>query len=394
MEMPKIHLGVCGIGFGHASRAVQIAKTLRERRWELSISSYGEGLEYLMRHGLDVYRVPKVSYGVLHEGKVSIKMTIFKNILLPLRVLEQISCELSLIDKDTDVVISDSRASTVIAAKLLGKPVLTILNQFNINILYPKYRWIIECLEAASYLVGLIWLQSDRILVADYPPPLTISKNTLIFPENRVLQEKVKYVGPIIENSIKRLPDVEDLRRKYGVGLQGKPVILFKATGPLYERRVLVGKMIPLLEKLSREFDIVVTLGALHLDFPKKDNNLRIYEWVEDPLELVRIADVVITRAGQTTLAKILAVGKPVIMIPIPGHAEQYGNALSVEENNAGIRIDEATLNHEILKSALIRLLDSKYRKNALRYSEAFKTFNPVNMILEEIEYILDKASR
>lgn len=392
--MPRIHLGVCGIGFGHASRAVQIAKTIKERDWGLSISSYGEGLEYLKKHGLDVYKVPEVSYGVLHGGKVSIKMTIFKNILLPIRVLEQISYELLLIDKGTDVVISDTRASTVIAAKILGKPVMTILNQFNIRILYPRYRWIIESLEAASYLVGWIWLKSDRILVADYPPPLTISRETLMFPEDAEVKEKVKYVGPIVENSVKGLQDVDDLRKKYNVGLQGKPVILFKATGPLYERQMLVNKMIPLLQKLSGEFEVIVTLGGLRLDFPKRENNLRIYEWVVDPLELVKISDVVITRAGQTTLAKILALGKPVLMIPIPGHAEQYGNASSVEENNAGIKLDEEFLNEETLRDALNRLLNSKYCKNALRYSEAFKLSNPIESILEEIEFILDKASR
>ncbi|MEM1583186.1 MAG: UDP-N-acetylglucosamine--N-acetylmuramyl-(pentapeptide) pyrophosphoryl-undecaprenol N-acetylglucosamine transferase [Nitrososphaerota archaeon] len=392
--MPKIHLGVCGIGFGHASRAVQIAEAIKERGWGFSISSYGEGLEYLKRFGLDVYKVPEVSYGVLHEGKVSIKMTIFKNILLPVRVLEQTSYELSLIDKDTDVVISDTRASTVIAAKMLGKPVLTILNQFNVRILYPRYRWVIESLEAASYLVGWIWLRSDRILIADYPPPLTISKETLTFPEDTKVRRKVKYIGPIVESSVKKLVDVGDLRRKYGIGLDGKPVILFKATGPFYERQMLIKKMTPILEKLDREFEVVVTSGGLHVDSPKRESNLRIYEWVEDPLELVRISDVVITRAGQTTLAKILALGKPVLMIPIPGHAEQYGNASSVEENNAGVKLDEESLNEETLRETLNRLLDCKFRKNAQRYSEAFKLSNPIKWVLEEIELILDKADR
>jgi UDP:flavonoid glycosyltransferase YjiC (YdhE family) len=387
--MTRIHLGVCGIGFGHAARAVQIARALKEKGWSLTISSYGEGLEYLRRSGLNAYRVPGISYGVLHEGKVSIKMTIFKNILLPVRILEQASYEFSLIDRDVDVVISDTRASTVIAAKMLGKPVLTILNQFNIRILYPKYRWVIESLEAASHLIGWIWLRSDRILVADYPPPLTISKRNLIFPEDTELKKKVKYIGPIIENSIRELPEDEYLRNKYGVGLQGKPVILFKATGPAYERKVLVDKMIPLLRKLNREFEIVITLGGLRIDLQNKHGDLKIYEWVDDPLELVKIADLVITRAGQTTLAKILALGKPIIMIPIPGHAEQNWNAISVEENNAGVKLDEENISEETLRKTINHVLDSNYYKMASHYSLVFRSLNPLNLILDEIQFLL-----
>ncbi|MEM3953003.1 MAG: glycosyltransferase family protein, partial [Nitrososphaerota archaeon] len=138
--MLKIHLGVCGIGYGHADRILTISKKLYEKGCTLIISSYGEGLEYLRKHGLRVYKVPAVDYGVLHEGKVSIKMTIFKNILLPIQVLKQIAYEVSIIDNgEVDLVVSDSRASTVIAAKILGKPTVTILNQFNIKIHYPKY---------------------------------------------------------------------------------------------------------------------------------------------------------------------------------------------------------------------------------------------------------------
>lgn len=384
--MVKIHLGVCGIGFGHAARAVPLIKAIRERGWSLSISSYGEGLEYLRRHGVDVCEAPGVSYGVLHEGKVSIKMTIYKNILLPVKVLEQVSYELSLIDRETDLVISDTRASTVIAGKMLGKPVLSILNQFNIRILYPKYKWIIESLEAASHLVGWIWLKSDRILVADFPPPLTISKYNLVFPRDVENGEKVRYIGPILEDSIHNLPDKEYLKSKYGVGSNGKPVVLFKATGPLYERKILVHKLIPILVKLSREFEIIVTLGGLDINLKDAEASLKIYEWVENPLELISISDVVITRAGQTTLAKILSLGKPVIMIPIPGHAEQNGNAASVEENKAGIKLEEQNLSEETLRSSINYLLNSSYRIKALSYSEVFRSLNPIQTVLEEID--------
>ncbi|MEN2974297.1 MAG: glycosyltransferase family protein [Candidatus Caldarchaeales archaeon] len=389
--MYRIHLGVCGIGLGHSARSAILAKAIKEQGWSLSISSYGEGLEYLERLGLDVYKVPALSYGLLVEGKVSIKMTIFKNILLPIRVAEQVSHEIALIDRVTDLVLSDTRASTIIAAKLLAKPVITILNQFNIKILYPKYRWIIQSLEGAAYLVSWIWLRSDKILVADYPPPLTISKKNLIFPED-LDYDKIRYIGPIMNDSIFDYTDVRLLKRKYGVGFDGKPVVLFKATGPLFERRILVNKILPILKRLSREFEVVVTLGGLSSPSNGTDLNMKIYEWVEEPLELAKIADVVITRAGQTTLASILALGKPVLMIPIPGHAEQISNAETVEEIGAGVMLDEERLSEEALRRYINDLLDLRhYSEKASLYASTYKTLNPVKSVIEEVKTILDK---
>ena len=133
----KAHIGVCGIGFGHASRSASIARKLKELGWEISSSSYGDGLEYLRKMSLDVKPVPIVRYGVLPEAKVSIKLTIFRNLLLPIRFAEQIAYEMNYLES-ADIAISDSRASTIIAGKLLGKPVLTILNQFNICLLYTS----------------------------------------------------------------------------------------------------------------------------------------------------------------------------------------------------------------------------------------------------------------
>ncbi|MEM1676691.1 MAG: glycosyltransferase [Nitrososphaerota archaeon] len=390
--MLKIHLGVCGIGYGHADRILTISKKLYEKGCTLIISSYGEGLEYLRKHGLRVYKVPAVDYGVLHEGKVSIKMTIFKNILLPIQVLKQIAYEVSIIDNgEVDLVVSDSRASTVIAAKILGKPTVTILNQFNIKIHYPKYRWIIESLESSSYIVSRIWLKSDKIVVADYPPPLTISKKNLQFPEN-IPKDKVEYVGPIIDTSHISDISVKTLSEKYGVGLNGKPVVLFMATGPFYERKKFIEKIYPMLKELVNEFEAVLTLGGLKLD-SVDTSNLKIFEWVEDPLELIKISDIVVTRGGQTTLAKVLALGKPLVMIPIPAHAEQIGNAESIQDNGAGLVLYEEELSKTSLKKCLERILEDKtFSQRARDYSKVFNSLNPTEHVIKIIETMLTKS--
>lgn len=381
----NLHFGVCGIGFGHASRSAALLKTLRERGHRLSVSSYGDGLTYLRRAGFKVKPVPAVGYGVLPEGKVSIKMTIFRNLLLPLRIAEQTVSEMSYIDEvDAEAVVSDTRGSTVLAAKLLGRTVLTILNQFNVRIVYPRYRRIIEAAEGVAYTVSWLWSKSNRLLIADYPPPLTLSSQNLNLPEN--MEKTVRFIGPIIEKRPEELPSRERLEEKYGVP-GDKPVVFFHASGPSYERRVLVEKFLRLLPRLAERFRVVATLGGVEMEVNLLPEGVRVWRWVEEPLELFKLADVVVCRAGQTTLAKALSYGKPVVMIPIEAHAEQMGNAQSVEKQGAGIIIREGELNAERLLEALERIImEEGFRRSAERYRMVFERLNPLEEAVREIE--------
>lgn len=378
---PKIHFGVCGIGYGHAARSTILIEEFLRRGWIVSVSSYGDGLRYFKRAGIGAKPAPGISYGVLPEGKVSIKLTIYKNILLPIRFAEQVSRELSF-SEDASLVVSDSRASTVLAGKILGKPVLTILNQFNIRVEYPKYKRLIELVEAVAQAPGEIWALSDEILIADYPPPYTISKQNLAIPES--LAEKTSFIGPIMERVEGSAPR-KIVCEKYGLDPEAAPIILYHASGPSYERRRLTSLLLPILDKLSGKFQFVATLGG---DRPNRSyESLKVFSWVENPVELLGVADAVICRAGQTTLAKALAAGKPVIMIPIPAHGEQLGNALSVSKQGAGLALDQEKLSAETLERAIRRILsDPSFSEKAGEYRDLARKLDPV-------EYVCSKAS-
>jgi len=384
----KAHIGVCGIGFGHASRSALIVRKLKEMGWEISSSSYGDGLEYLKKMNLDVKPVPIVRYGVLPEAKVSIKLTIFRNLLLPIRFAEQIAYEMNYLES-ADIAISDSRASTIIAGKLLGKPVLTILNQFNIRVVYPRYRRLIELLEGIAQVVGWIWARSDKILIADYPPPLTISKQNLVIPDG--IEDRVEFIGPIIDKRPEDLPSREEIEAKYRLS-GGRPRIFLHATGPSYERRKLIEEILPMLGGLADRYEIIASLGGINpgMSIPE---GIKVFEWVDEPLELFKISDLVICRAGQTTLAKALSYGKPVLMIPISAHGEQLGNASSVAEVGAGLIIRQEELTPPLLERAIEDLLLNKsYKINAGKYAEFSSNLNPLSRVVEVVEELLGGA--
>src|SRR5690606_7825190 len=66
----------------------------------------------------------------------------------------------------------------------------------------------------------------------------------------------------------------------------------------------------------------------------------------DDMAARLRDAHLVVTRAGATTIADLLVVGRPAIVVPIPqggSRAEQLGNAMALEESGAGWCMREDT---------------------------------------------------
>jgi UDP-N-acetylglucosamine--N-acetylmuramyl-(pentapeptide) pyrophosphoryl-undecaprenol N-acetylglucosamine transferase len=75
-------------------------------------------------------------------------------------------------------------------------------------------------------------------------------------------------------------------------------------------------------------------------------------------------ADLVICRAGATTVAELRAAGRASIMIPLPGAADdhQRKNARSMVDADAGVMIDPLELDGQRLAREVIRLLETPRR--------------------------------
>lgn len=78
----------------------------------------------------------------------------------------------------------------------------------------------------------------------------------------------------------------------------------------------------------------------------------------EMPLAMAA-ADLIITRAGATTLSEITALGLPAIIIPSPNvvHNHQYHNARELARRGAAVMIEEENLNGEELQRKVFRLI-------------------------------------
>lgn len=90
--------------------------------------------------------------------------------------------------------------------------------------------------------------------------------------------------------------------------------------------------------------------------------NLFISEYIYDMAKYMAAADLVISRAGASSLAEIQALGKASVLVPSPYVSEnhQYHNAMALQEKNAAVVIEQKELNCEKISLILEELLSDK----------------------------------
>lgn len=81
--------------------------------------------------------------------------------------------------------------------------------------------------------------------------------------------------------------------------------------------------------------------------------------------EAICAADLVVTRAGMSTLSELIVLAKPVVIIPIPESHQEY-NAGYFQKNNAAVVLSQSSLNKEVFVSTIKELFFEKHRRDNL----------------------------
>lgn len=96
--------------------------------------------------------------------------------------------------------------------------------------------------------------------------------------------------------------------------------------------------------------------------------NIEIREYISDMDRCMSAADIVICRAGASTLSEIEALGKASILVPSPNVAEnhQYHNAMALVNNGAAVIIEEKDLTGEKITELADELVRNDDKRNTL----------------------------
>jgi len=404
----KVYIAPCGLGLGHIARCEPIARRLIEEGATVIFSTYLDGLQYAERKKFRTVETIPISFRVRPNGSVDFKRTASSSgfSLGVRRFLKQIRKEIrNIASFRPDVIISDSRASSIVAAKLLGVPTILLLNQFKVEIVKRPSNVKMSLFDRIFFFIANVfwmlvrtllegvWALSDLIIIPDFPLPCTISLGNLAIPKK--YQNKVRLIGPIIEVKPDQLQSKEELRKKLGFS-SNRNLVYAAVSGPRVERRYLANRLLEILRDSHSNYQIVLSKGEPSSEaYPKKYGDVTVYDWIDDltQFELLKACDLLVCRAGHGIVTKALTFSKPLVLIPIPDQTEQYGNASRAVRLGVAEVIMQTELNEENLFKAVERILNSDiYGRRAQQVADITATLDATQTAIEVVKQLASRS--
>jgi len=388
----RVYFGVCGIGLGHVGRCIPIARKLRLRGDNVFFSTYRDAIALVQREGFPLGKAPPIGFVVKPDGSVDFrKTTADPGLFSILIVLKQIIAEIKFMKIfKPDIVVSDSRLSTLIAAKLLSIPSVTILNLYRVSI--PRNTRFLNLSQIADgailTILGKMWELGERILIPDLPPPYTLSVNNLTIPSTRM--NKFRLIGTMLSRHPQDLPNDEELHQMLKIDKE-KSLIFAPISGSKEEKAPLIKLLQKIFLQFPQKYQIIMSLGDPNSSFiPINKGNLIIYNWLPTRFEFLKLSDLVISKGGLGTISQAIAYGKPLVIIPTPNHTEQINNAIRAEDLGVAKVLHQQELNLNSLLYCIEELLQDEGYINKVR--EISKNISHVDAVETAIDIITEFA--
>jgi UDP-N-acetylglucosamine--N-acetylmuramyl-(pentapeptide) pyrophosphoryl-undecaprenol N-acetylglucosamine transferase len=168
-----------------------------------------------------------------------------------------------------------------------------------------------------------------------------------------------------------------------------RPTILI--TGGSQGSEKLNNIITEILPELSENYEIYHLTGEKNIEEQRKkfvNEKYHSLGFTDQMAELMKKADLIISRAGANTLAEISAQGKAVILVPLPSSHlnHQEINANIYEEANAAVNLSESHLTSSSLGSIINRLMEDDKLRGLL--GESAKQFSRNDSVQEIIDIL------
>jgi UDP-N-acetylglucosamine--N-acetylmuramyl-(pentapeptide) pyrophosphoryl-undecaprenol N-acetylglucosamine transferase len=173
----------------------------------------------------------------------------------------------------------------------------------------------------------------------------------------------------------------------------GKSTLLVLG-GSLGSKRInqLIEEKLEFLQ--TQNVQVIWQCGKLYYQDYKHYNtvdDVQVFPFLNNMDFAYAAADIIISRAGASSVSELCVVGKPVIFIPSPNVAEdhQTKNAMAIVNNNAAILIKESDLEIDF-ENKFSQLAASKEKQKELRENiKKLALVNATKDIADEVEKLL-----
>ncbi|MFV8440824.1 undecaprenyldiphospho-muramoylpentapeptide beta-N-acetylglucosaminyltransferase [Flavobacterium sp. LB2P44] len=320
MKQYKFILSGGGTG-GHIYPAIAIANELKSRFPDAEFLFVGA------KDKMEMQKVPQAGYKIIGLWIAGLQRRLtFDNSLFPIKLISSLLKARTIIKQfKPDVVIGTggfASGPVLQIAAIAGVP--TIIQEQNS---YP------------GITNKLLSKNANKICVAYENLERFFPKQKMIVTGNPVRQD-------LIDIDSKR----EQAIRNFG--LDSKKKTLLVLGGSLGARRVnqLIAKEV--LTFSAHNVQVIWQCGKLYIEHYKRfeeHENIQIHSFIDRMDLAYAAADIVISRAGASSVSELCIVGKPVIFIPSPNVAEdhQTKNAQAILDKKGALLLKESELDSQ-----------------------------------------------
>ena len=146
----------------------------------------------------------------------------------------------------------------------------------------------------------------------------------------------------------------------------------------------------------NKEYEVILVTGKEYYEWFHNvyvPSNVKVVPYLNQMLGVLKSADLIVTRAGASTIAEITSIGLPSIMVPSPyvTHNHQFKNAKALEEKNASIILEEKDFTKETLIRKIDFILnDTKVYEKMKKSAKALGVEDSATRIYKEIRTLID----
>lgn len=365
MSKYKIILSGGGTG-GHIYPAIAIANELKSRFPDAEFLFVGA------KDRMEMEKVPQAGFNIkgLWISGIQRKLT-FKNLSFPFKVISSLWSARKIIKsfKPHVAIGTGGFASGPLLKVAASNKIPTLIQEQNS---YPGITNKLLSKKAKKICVAYDGLER-------------------FFPEDKI----IKTGNPVRQG----LLDIETktVEAKNFFDLKHAKYTLLVIGGSLGSRRInqLIEKELDFLD--TQNIQIIWQCGKLYYQQYKiynNTNNVQVFEFINNMDFAYAAADIVISRAGASSVSELCIVGKPVIFIPSPNVAEdhQTKNAMSVVNQDAAMIIKEEDLDADF-ENKFSQLVASPEKQKELGGNiKKLALVNATKDIADEVEKLLKES--
>ncbi len=359
-KIKKILISGGGTG-GHIYPAIAIANELKNRYPEAEFLFVGA------QDKMEMEKVPQAGYKIkgLWIAGLQRNLTI-KNLLFPVKLINSLFRAKKIVRQfQPDVVVG--------TGGFASGPVLHMAAKKGISCLIQEQN------SYAGITNKILAKKVAKICVAYEGLEKYFPADKIVFTGNPVRQD-------LLTISSKRSEGLEFF------GLNQNRKTLLVLGGSLGARAINEIIESNLKDLRTQDLQIIWQTGKFYIEDYKKHNDLngvQTHAYLSKMDLAYAAADIIVSRAGASSVSELCIVGKPVVFIPSPNVAEdhQTKNAAAVVHQNAAIMLKETEKEHFIIK---VKDLIQKEEKRSLLSKNIKSLAKPeaTIRIVEEIEKI------